>query len=251
MKSVILLLAFAATCMTSNAQQSVELPEQNGIKLSYQLSKIKGSNKKDQYVVVFTAYNKNDFDLYYAVPMMRQKDSSYKLISFEKKPFWELVIKNSTGLNSLLDNRAGVSGEQTQLTTRKNEVLFKISKGQTMTGDLKFFVKSAQVPVFSNESKWVLRRLDEYDIGINGLFINGSWEVNCGGTKMSLSLTKNEHSQVQLIQLINGKQQVWQMITENIFEKINDKSASLTYNKIGNIFTYTNVDGVICMWTKK
>lgn len=62
---------------------------------------------------------------------------------------------------------------------------------------------------------------------------------------------KNERSQVQLVQMINGKQQVWQMISENIFEKINDKSASLTYNKTGNIFTYTNVDGVICMWNKK
>ena len=251
MKSVILLLAFAAICMSGNAQQTVELPEQNGIKLSYQLTKLKDNDKKDQYLVVFTAVNKNDYDLYYSVPMMRQKDSSYKLNSFEKKSFWDLVIKNSTGLKSILDNRAEVSGQETQLTTRNHEVLFKVSKGQTMTGDLKFFVKSAQDPVFSNEFKAVLKRLDEFDIGINGLFINGSWEVNCGGTKMSLSLIKNERSQVQLLQLVNGKQQVWQMVSENIFEKINDKSASLTYNKTGNIFTYTNVDGVICMWTKK
>lgn len=251
MKVFILTLLSSMFFFNAQAQTSGTLNGRDGITLKYELSKIDDKDKKDQYVVVFTAINTNDYDLYYAVPMMKQKDSTYKLNSFENKSFCDLVVKNSTGLKSLIDNRAKVSGMETQFTTRTNEVLFKISKGQTMSGDLKFYVKSDQIPVLTNEFRTTLRKLDEFDIGINALFINGAWEMSCGNTRMSLSLIKTERGQVQLVQLVNGKQQVWHMVSENVFEKINDKSATLTYNKIGNIFTYSNIDGAVCMWNKR
>ncbi len=233
------------------SQNKGELPSQNGVRISYELTKLQSKEKKDQYVIVVTAVNTNDYDLYYPVPMMKQQDGQYKLNSFEKKSFCDVSIENSIGLKSLVDNSANICGEQTALNTRGNEVLFKLSRGQTVTADFKFSVRPGQVPVVTSSFVQSMKKVGEFDVGINGLFVNGTWEIGCGGNRMSLALIKGAQGQIQLQQNWNGHQQLWVMVSENIFEKINDKSASLTYNKVGNVFTYSNNDGVICVWSKK
>lgn len=235
----------------ANSQVKADLNSQDGITVSYELTKQSENDKKDKYILVVTAINTNDFDLYYAVPMLKQPDGQYKLNSFENKSFCEASCSNSTGLMSVLGDKAKLSGQETSFITKNNEVIFKIGKGQRITADAKFTVKPGQQPIITNSFRGALRKLDQFDIGMNAQFINGTWVGNCGNIPMGLSYSKSPTGQNQVTQIINGRQQVWLMVSENVFEKPNDKTATLTYNKAGNVFTYTHNDGVICIWSKK
>ncbi len=245
------LLFILLSSVAASAQLTGELPMSNGVRLSYSLTKTGEKGKSDQYVIVVTAQNTNPYALYYPVPMMKQTDGQYKLNSFEKKSFCDVTIENSTGLKSVVDKSANVAGEQTSLTTRKNEVLFKLAPGQTVTADFKFKVKDGNQPLITSRFVNPLKQLHETDVAINGLFINGTWEADCGGRRMQLSLERTGNGQVVLHQQLNGREQNWIMVKDNYFEKQGSASASVSYNQTGNVFTYANEDGVICIWQKK
>ena len=240
-----------STVLFLNAQTKGELNSQDGITVRYELNKRSSSDKKDKYSLVVTVVNTNDYDLYYSVPMMKQPDGQYKLNSFENKAFCEAGSTNSTGLMSVLGDKVKIVGQQTGLITQNNEVLFKISKGQSITSDVKFTVKPGENPIITNSFRVGLKKLELFDVGINGLFINGTWVGNCGNIPMGLSLSKSPTGQTILNQTVSGRQQTWIMVSDNIFEKSNDKNATITYNRTGNVFTYTHVDGVVCIWTKR
>jgi hypothetical protein len=245
------IVVLAIASMQGKAQVKGDLNAQDGISVSYELTKQSEGDKKDKYILVVTAINTNDYDLFYTVPMMKQPDGQYKLNSFENKSFCEASCSNSTGLMSVLGDKAKLSGQETSFITKNNEIIFKIGKGQRITADAKFTVKPGQQPIITNSFRGALRKLDQFDIGMNAQFINGTWVGNCGNIPMGLSYSKSPTGQNQVTQIINGRQQVWLMVSENVFEKPNDKTATLTYNKAGNVFTYTHTDGVICIWSKK
>lgn len=252
MKVFFLTLAGLMSSFVTSAQTSGTLNSQDGITVTYEVSKVSDNNdKKDKYIIVATAVNTNEYDLYYAVPMTKGTDGKYKLNSFDNKSFCEVSSKNATGIMGFLGESAKLTGEETSINTRGNEVLFRVRKGQTIRADVKFSVKIGQTPIVSNNFRMRLKRMEEFDLPINNSVVNGQWEANCGNVRMNLVLVKNDLGQTMITQTVNGKQQVWFMVSENYFEKPGDKSASLTYNKSANIFTYTNVDGVICIWSKK
>lgn len=51
------------------AQTKSTLNNQDGIQVSYELTKIEDGSKKDTYLVVLKAENTNDHDVYYSVPL--------------------------------------------------------------------------------------------------------------------------------------------------------------------------------------
>lgn len=252
MKAFVLALVMNITLSSlTQAQTTAALNGQDGVIVKYELSKISDNDKKDKYIIVATAVNTNDYDLYYAVPMTKGADGKYKLNSYDNKSFCEVRSKNAIGILGFLGESAKLTGEETSINTRGNAVLFRVRKGQTIRADVRFSVKPDQLPIVSNSFRMRLKKMEEFDLVINNSMVNGRWKASCGDVEMSLIFVKNEQGQSMITQYVNGRQQVWFMISENYFEKPGDKNATLTYNKSANIFTYTNFDGVICIWSKK
>lgn len=244
----VLMLFFA---LLVNAQERLPLNGQSGINLSYQLSKIEASEKRDRYRLVVTAENVNSHDVYYTIAMKKQPDGQFRLNSYDNFSLAEVYAKNATGLMGVLNEAAKITGEQTKAVTKNNEVLFKLAKGQVLTGEVRFAVKPGQKPELVSKFNRPIKKIEEYDMTASGEPLTGSWISNCGNVSMTLKPGKNDKGQEVIYQTVNGRQNTWLMISDNIFEKPGDKQATLTFNKTGNIYTYTNLDGVVCIWSKK
>lgn len=246
---------FMMLLMVSNlrvdAQERVPIGSQSGINLSYQLSKIEESDKRDRYKLVVTAENVNPHDVYYTIAMKKQPDGQFRLNSYDNFALAEVYAKNATGLMGVLNDAAKITGEQTKAVTKTNEVLFKLAKGQMLTGEVRFAVKPGQKPELVSKFNRPVKKIEEYDMTASGEPLVGSWISNCGNVSMTLKPGKNDKGQDVIYQTVNGRQNVWLMISENVFEKPGDKQATVTFNRTGNIYTYTNLDGVVCIWSKK
>jgi hypothetical protein len=68
---------------------------------------------------------------------------------------------------------------------------------------------------------------------------------------MELQQISQPGGRMELRQRVNGRDQTWVRNTQGIFEKPGDTSARLSWNSVGNVYTYTNDDGVVCLWQKK
>jgi len=236
-------------CVT--AQDKLPLNGQSGINLSYQLTKLEESDKRDRYKLVVVAENTNPHDVYYTIPMKKQPDGQFRLNSYDNMALCEAYPKNATGLMGVLNDAAKITGEQTKAVTKTNEVLFKLSRGQVLTGEVRFAVKPGQKPEIVSKFNRPTRKIEEYDMTAAGEPLTGAWVSNCGNVSMTLKPGKNDKGQDVIYQTVNGRQNTWLMISENVFEKPGDKQATVTFNRTGNIYTYTNMDGAICIWSKK
>lgn len=247
----LLMILMMSLCLSVNAQERIPLNGQSGINLSYQLSKIEESDKRDRYKLVVTAENVNPYDVYYTIAMKKQTDGQFRLNSYDNFSLAEVYPKNATGLMGVLNDAAKITGEQTKAVTKNNEVLFKLAKGQVLSGEVRFAVKPGQKPELVSKFNRAVKKIEEYDMTSTGEPLTGSWISNCGNVSMTLKPGKNDKGQEVIYQTVNGRQNTWLMISDNIFEKPGDKQATLTFNKTGNIYTYTNLDGVVCIWSKK
>jgi hypothetical protein len=230
------------------AQDKVILNNQDGMYVSYELTKIDAGTKKDTYLVVVKAENKNDYDVFYSVPLTKQANGSNAVSILENKLFAQSVVRNST---ALFGDNINLAGQETKLITNDNRILYSISKGNFITAEKEFKVKPGVKPIITNTFLLPLKSIDNFDIAINEAAINGDWNSNCGNMQMTLTLTKNEKNETVIHQLVNGKQIVWRKTTANTFEKLNDSTTTLSYNKQNNSFSYSTTDGVSCLWTKK
>ena len=68
---------------------------------------------------------------------------------------------------------------------------------------------------------------------------------------MTLSLVKSQNGETELQQTVNGKQFIWRKISNNKFEKLDNKNSALSYTKQNNSISYKTTDGVACTWSKK
>jgi hypothetical protein len=236
-------------CVT--AQDKVPLNGQSGINLSYQLTKLEESDKRDRYKLVVVAENTNPHDVYYTIAMKKQQDGQFRLNTYENMALCEAYPKNATGLMGVLNDAAKITGEQTKAVTKTNEVLFKLSRAQVLTSEVRFAVKPGQKPEIVSKFNRPTRKIEEYDMTAAGEPLTGAWISNCGNVSMTLKPSKNDKGQDVIYQTVNGRQNTWLMISENVFEKPGDKQATVTFNRTGNIYTYTNMDGAICIWSKK
>ena len=232
----------------SHAQEKITLNNQDGIYVSYELTKIEDGGKKDTYLAVVKAENKNDFDVYYSIPLTVQSNGNTEISILENRKFAQSSVRNST---SLFGDNINLGGEQTKLITNDNKILFSIPKGNFITAEKEFKVKKGVKPIITNTFLLPLKSIDNFDLAINAPTINGDWNSNCGNSQMTLTLTRNEKNETVIQQLINGKQIVWRKTTSNSFAKVNDSNTTLSYNKLNNTFSYSTTDGVNCVWAKK
>ena len=244
--SLLTISLFFYSCV--QAQDKLTLNNQDGIYVSYELTKIEGGSKKDTYLAVVKAENKNDYDVFYSVPLTRQANGSTMVSILENKLFAQSSVRNST---SLIGDNINLSGQETKFITNDNKILYSISKGNFITAEKEFKVKTGVKPILTNTFLLPLKSIDNFDIALNETTINGDWTSNCGNIQMTLTIAKNEKNETVIQQLINGKQNIWRKTSANTFEKLNDKTTTLSYNKQNNSFTYSTTDGVSCLWTKK
>jgi len=230
------------------AQDKLTLNNQDGVYVTYELTKINEGSKKDTYLAVVKAENKNDYDVFYSIPLTKQANGSTAVSILENKLFAQSVVRNST---SLLGDNINMAGQETKLITNDNKILYSISKGTFVTAEKEFKVKNGVKPILTNTFLFPLKSIDNFDIAVNEATINGDWTSNCGNIKMTLTMAKNEKNETVIQQLINGKQNIWRKTTANTFEKLNDNTTTLSYNKQNNSFSYSTSDGVSCEWTKK
>lgn len=230
------------------AQTKSTLNNQDGVQVSYELTKIEDGSKKDTYLVVLKAENMNDHDVYYSVPLSKQANGSLAVSILENKLFAQSTVRNSTGL---FGDNINLAGQETKLTTNDNKVLYAISKGSFVTSEKEFKVKKGVNPIITNTFLMPIKSIDNFDVAINDATVNGDWVSNCGNIQMTLTMAKNETGETVIQQLVNGKQITWRKNTVNTFEKVNDATTVLSYNKQNNSFSYSTTDGVTCLWTNK
>lgn len=123
--------------------QDTILSEEDGITLSYKLSKLQDGDKKDSYLITVKATNKNTFDVFYNGPKngvnpffaevtVRNIDQNVYLTATESK------LMTSEGRLYYLRASGSVSGEKE----------FKIGKGITPVITSKFFNDLKQISEF-------------------------------------------------------------------------------------------------------
>ncbi len=230
------------------AQDKISLNNQDGIYVTYELTKIEDGPKKDTYLAVVRAENKNDFDVFYSIPLIKQANGTTGISILENRLFAQSSVRNSL---SLFGDNINLTGNETKLITNDNKILYSISKGNFITNEKEFKVKKGVKPILTNTFLLPLKSIDNFDIAVNETTINGDWSSSCGNMQMTLTMSMNEKGETVIQQLINGKQNIWRKTTANTFEKLNDTSTTLSYNKQNNSFNYSTTDGVTCLWTKK
>jgi hypothetical protein len=247
MKTILLVVSLSI-CYSLTAQEKITLNTQDGIQVTYELTKMDDGDKKDTYLVIVKAENTNSHDVYYSVPMTKQANGTFVVSATANLLFAQTSVRNST---SLFGDHVNLKGTETKITTNDNKLLYTLPKGAFISGEQKFKVKKGAKPVLTNTFLLSLKPLDYYDVAINETMINGDWVSDCGNIQMNLTMTKNEHGGEVLQQLVNGKQNNWVKKTAHTFEKTADSNANLSFNKTNGSFTYTNTDGVLCVWKRK
>lgn len=224
-------------------QEVVTAGEKDNVQISYQLTLLEENNKKDKYLISISTENKNDYDLFYALPLNSEK----KVETLLPTGFSKITIRNSMGW---FGDGKQIIGQETVIRTENNEILMMLEKQKTYNFETDFNVKHGEKPIVTNSYIYTLRKLNEFNVSINDAFVNGIWQTTCGNGNMSLSLVLEGDVKV-IIQSVNGKQFRWLKQSASNFVRENDTNSTLTYNKNENKFYYTSSDGNNCEWTKK
>lgn len=246
-KLIVLAYAFLAFVGVF-AQSPIELANIDNVKISYTLTKLESTDKKDKYLIQVTLVNANSNPVYYAIPGIVNADKTVTMDPFNDK-FAKVKIRNSTGL---FGDGIGLSGDNTGLVTTGNGFVYVIHPGKMYNSETTFKVKTGEAPIVTNTVKQNLNQLSNYDLQINRSMIDGLWKSTCTSVDMSLSYVEmTGTSPASIIQSVNGKQIKWIKQTDITFVRENDNSTTLSYQKATNSFLFSSSDGISCTLTKK
>ncbi|RYE29026.1 MAG: hypothetical protein EOP48_32935 [Sphingobacteriales bacterium] len=230
------------------AQEKINLNSQDGIHVSYELTRIDSGAKKETYLAVLKAENKNDFDVYYGIPLTKHPNGTIAVNILQGEMFSQASVRNGTGM---FGDNINLKGNVTRISTNDNFLLYNIPKAGFVTAEKEFKVKAGAKPIITNTFLVPLKSIDQFDIAMNAQSINGDWVSSCGNMQMTLTYAKDDKGNIVLQQLINGKQNIWTKTSANSFAKSNDNSTTLSYNNQNNSFSYSTTDGVSCVWSRK
>lgn len=229
-------------------QDRLLLNNQDGIYVTYELTKLETTSKKDTYTAIVRAENKNAYDVFYGVPLLKQANGTTAFSISANKSFSQTSVRNATGL---FGENINLTGNQTTLVTNDNKLLFSIPKGEFITLQKEFKVKTGIKPILSNEFLVPLKKIDFFTIELDETLINGVWVSDCGNVQMVLTLVRNQNGKTVIQQSVNGKLNNWVKTNTILFEKSTDNTVTLSFNKQAASFTYFNTDGVFCTWRKQ
>jgi hypothetical protein len=229
---------FSADDNALKAQQRI-VEENADYVMRIQLHKLEADEKKDKYLMEITLANKRDYDLYYAVA----KPANGVPIN---TALGTIKVQNATGLVK----STGFSGILTRLETTNNESLVFIEKNKMLQGQFKFAVPAGAEPLVTFTGNTTFRKLEAFSLRLNAMIVDGTWNSNCLSAASTLSYidTGSVH---YLLQGLNGKYIKWVKQSENTFVRSESQGTILTYSLSTGQFTYTNNDGVYCVWRRE
>ncbi len=135
-------LTLLLLCSKVYAQDAM-LFDQDGIVMSYKLTKLQDGDKKDTYLLTVKAVNKNSFDLFYQGP----KNGVNPFFS-------EVNIRNGNDYLYL-------SATESRLMTSEGK-LFYIKAGGTVNGEKEFKVGKGVTPIITSKFFSDLKPISEF-----------------------------------------------------------------------------------------
>ncbi|MHB0756973.1 hypothetical protein [Polaribacter sp. M15] len=249
MKKITFIITLLLLSPKGFGQEEKKLGEKNGIKVTSQLLLEEEQKKKDKYILIVNSTNENSSDLYYEVPLVKNNNGELSLpFTPEEQGFTKIKVRNSTGL---FGNGKSIIGEQTNLFTTNNSVLFKIKKGSVLTQETTFKVKKGVKPLITNSFTKTLKYLKDFDLKISTEMLNGNFVSSCQDIKVNILAQNSVEKGDFLIQTTNGKQFIWIRTNNTTFVRENSEDFTLIFNKSNNTYNYSTSDGITCIWNKK
>jgi hypothetical protein len=233
--------------LTIYSQEEIKIGSKENVIITYQLTKLVENPKKDKYLISVSSQNKNDFDLYYPLALMKNANGTESVNLFLATGFAKITIRNSTGW---FGDGKQIEGQQTKIKTENNELLVILEKQKIYNFETEFNVKHGDTPIITNSYLNTVRKLSEFNLMLDDSFINGVWNSNCGNNTISLTFIDVENVKI-LLQSVNGKQIRWIKQSATTFIKESDSNSTLSFSKAENKFYYTSSDGNNCEWNKK
>jgi hypothetical protein len=219
-----------------------------GIVARYTLQLLEKGDRNDRYRVLLTAENTNAYEVFYGKPVRKQPDGSMGMNTGDDRSFARVRIYNSSGFEGFLGQTASLAGEDTRLQAEGDVQLFRLAAGASLRTEMDFTVRSGKTPNMLLMLDGGIKKRAEFRVRSGMTGSSGDWLSDCGGIGMFLTITKNASGQAVLEQTINNRRQTWVQVSEGVFEKPGDNTARVTFNKAGNIYTYSNEDGATCIW---
>ncbi|PRY48049.1 hypothetical protein B0I27_11737 [Arcticibacter pallidicorallinus] len=138
----LLTLAFLTLALTGIAQETSVL-EQNGISISYTLTKLSAGEKKDTYLLNVKAMNKNTFDMFYQGP----KNGVNPFLC-------EITIRK-------IDTYVYMTAPQSKLATLEGKLHY-LRANDVLTAEKEFKVASNEKPIITAKLFGPLRPISDF-----------------------------------------------------------------------------------------
>ncbi|MDO6600020.1 hypothetical protein [Tenacibaculum sp. 1_MG-2023] len=246
---ITLIITLLLITLKISSQEEKALTSKDGVKITYQLLLEDEGKKKDKYILIVNAINESDIDLYYKVKLIKNKEGKWSLpFISEQKGFTKIKVRNSTGL---FGNGQSLFGEQTNLLTIDNSILYKIKKEEIYTQETTFKVKKDKKPLITNTFSKKIKPLDQFDLKISKQMLDGDYLSSCGNIKVNINSGNSTEKGDYLLQTTNGKQFTWIRSSETTFVRENNSDYTLTFNKDNGTYTYSTSDGITCSWERE
>ena len=227
------------------AQSTDTVRSKDGITVTYTLIKTSGGDKHDWYRLEMSARNDNPHDVYYA--KYAATTTTPNTYSFSR-----VIVYNTSRLEGFGRTTIPVQGDATEMKTDRNMMLFRISAGRRISAGAEFTVKTGQQPNVFFGLDGPFQQLNAFKLVMQAEpLAGGTWISSCGNVPMELQQISQPGGRIELRQRVNGRDQTWVKNAQGIFEKPGDPGARVSWNSVGNVYTYTNDDGVVCLWQKK
>lgn len=227
------------------SQGTDTIRSKDGITVTYTLKKTSAGDKHDWYRLDMSARNDLPHDVYYS--KFSASTTTPNTYSFSR-----VIIYNTSRLEGFGGTTIPVQGDATGMKTDRNMMLFRIGAGRRISTSAEFTVKSGQQPNVFFGLDGPFQKLETFKLVMSSEPVSAAtWISSCGNVAMELQQSPQPDGRIELRQRVNGREQVWIRNAQGIFEKPGDPGARVSWNSVGNVYTYTNDDGVVCLWQKK
>ena len=243
-------------------QTFTPLKTQDGLAIQSSSALLERTDKRDKYRVVIKAINSNQTDVFYAVAKKPQPNGTTGLGKSDPKHFALIMLTNPGSLKDFMGGTIKLSGDQTSELTGRDEILFRIPGGACITGEMTVYVRSGKQPELSCEMTGPLRPREAFHQNGNptGSDIPGqtpgnpnnlTWTSSCNGSDHILYRRPAANGRTELVMTSKGRQIIWQQTATGVFEKPGQTNARITHEPVADIYTYTHIDGAVCLWRKR
>ena len=144
------LLSFILISISAISQETKIIGSKDNVEISYQLTELSKGAKKDKYLISISFENKNSYDLFYVLPLIKNNDGTESVGILTNRGFSEITIRNATGL---FGSGKQLIGQETVLRTEDNGILLMLEQNRIYNVEAEFNVKTGEKPIITNSYK--------------------------------------------------------------------------------------------------